>query len=50
MPASTANGIVYSTPVKFGTVVVGPIRVGNVAGFVNQGELDISLFGMSFLN
>lgn len=50
MPASTANGIAYSAPVKFGAVVVGPIRVENVAGFVNQGELDISLLGMSFLN
>lgn len=50
MPASTANGIVYSAPVNFRSVVVGPIRVENVDGFVNQGELDVSLLGMSFLN
>ncbi|MBT5187658.1 MAG: TIGR02281 family clan AA aspartic protease [Kordiimonadaceae bacterium] len=50
IPASTANGVVYSAPVRFSTVVVGPIRVENVNGFVNQGELDISLLGMSFLN
>ncbi|MBT5074695.1 MAG: TIGR02281 family clan AA aspartic protease [Kordiimonadaceae bacterium] len=50
IPASTANGTVYSAPVKFDSVIVGPIRVENVEGFVNQGELDISLLGMSFLN
>lgn len=49
-PASTANGIVYSAEVQFGSVVVGPIRVENIDGYVNQGELDISLLGMSFLN
>lgn len=50
LPASTANGIVYSAAVNFSSVVVGPIRVENVGGFVNQGELDVSLLGMSFLN
>lgn len=50
MPASTANGIVYSAAVNFGSVTVGPIRVENIEGYVNQGELDVSLLGMSFLN
>lgn len=50
MPASTANGIVLSALVNFTAVEVGPIRIENVDGFVNQGELDISLLGMSFLN
>jgi len=50
MPASTANGIVYSAAVNFGAVTVGPIRLENVEGYVNQGELDVSLLGMSFLN
>lgn len=50
VPASTANGIVYSAPVTLNSVVLGPIRVENVQGFVNQAELDISLLGMSFLN
>ena len=50
MPASTANGIVYSAQVNIDSIKVGPIRVGNVEGFINQGQLDISLLGMSFLN
>ena len=49
-PASTANGIVYSAAVRFGSMEVGPIRVENIDGYVNQGELDVSLLGMSFLN
>ncbi len=49
-PASTANGIVFSAEVQFGSVTVGPIRVENIDGYVNQGELDVSLLGMSFLN
>ena len=50
MPASTANGVVYSAFVNFAVVEVGPIKLENIDGFVNQGELDISLLGMSFLN
>jgi len=50
IPASTANGIVYSAPVRLPSVLVGPIRVENVEGVVNQGDLNISLLGMSFLN
>lgn len=50
LPASTANGIVYSAQVDISSIVVGPIRIENIDGFVNQGELDVSLLGMSFLN
>ncbi len=49
-PASTANGIVFSAEVEFDTVAIGPISVQNIDGYVNQGELDVSLLGMSFLN
>ena len=49
-PASTANGVVFSAAVQLGSLSVGPIRVENIEGFVNQGELDVSLLGMSFLN
>lgn len=49
-PASTANGVVYNAPIRLNALSVGPIRVESVEGFVNQGELDISLLGMSFLN
>jgi len=48
--ASTANGIVFSAEVKIDSINVGPIRVESVDGNVNQGELDVSLLGMSFLN
>ena len=48
--ASTANGIVYNAPVRLNALTVGPIRIEQVEGFVNQGDLDISLLGMSFLN
>lgn len=50
LPASTANGIVYSAQVNIATVEVGPIKIENIDGFVNQGDLDVSLLGMSFLN
>jgi|TARA_R110002096_G_scaffold266710_1_gene460356 aspartyl protease family protein len=50
MPASTANGVVYSAAVNLGSVTVGPIRIENIDGYVNQGELGVSLLGMSFLN
>lgn len=50
MPASTANGIVYSAAIKLNSIEVGPIRVENIDGFVNQAELEFSLLGMSFLN
>ena len=48
--ASTANGIVYNAPVRLNALMVGPIRVEQVEGFVNQGDLDISLLRISFLN
>ena len=48
--ASTANGIVYNAPVRLNALMVGQIRVEQVEGFVNQGDLDISLLRISFLN
>lgn len=48
--ASTANGIVYNAPVRLNALMVGPIRVEQVEGFLNQGDLDISLLRISFLN
>ncbi|MDG1858962.1 MAG: TIGR02281 family clan AA aspartic protease [Emcibacteraceae bacterium] len=49
-PASTANGMVYNAPVRLNVMEVGPIRLEGIQAFVNEGELDISLLGMSFLN
>ncbi|HPF47339.1 MAG: TIGR02281 family clan AA aspartic protease [Alphaproteobacteria bacterium] len=50
IPASTANGMVFSAPVLLETVSLGPIHVEKIEAYVNEGQLDISLLGMSFLN
>ncbi|MCC3862314.1 retropepsin-like aspartic protease family protein [Pseudemcibacter aquimaris] len=49
-PASTANGTVYNAPVRLNVMELGPIRLERVEGFVNEGEMDTSLLGMTFLN
>lgn len=49
-PASTANGTVYNAPIRINVIELGPIRLDRVEGFVNEGEMDTSLLGMSFLN
>ncbi len=46
---STANGTVRGAPVTLGEVVVGPIRLTEVAASVNQAPMAGSLLGMSFL-
>ena len=49
-PYTTANGVVYGAPVTLGEVVVGPIRLTDVAASVNQAPMGgPSLLGMSFL-
>lgn len=49
-PYTTANGVVYGAPVILGEVVVGPIRLTDVAASVNQAPMGgVSLLGMSFL-
>ena len=49
-PYTTANGVVYGAPVILGEVVVGPIRLTDVAASVNQAPMGgPSLLGMSFL-
>ncbi|MDG1438754.1 MAG: hypothetical protein P8P98_07220 [Emcibacteraceae bacterium] len=42
--------MVYDAPVRLNVMEVGPIRLEGIQAFVNEGELDISLLGMSFLN
>lgn len=47
--ASTANGIVRTARVRLEDVRVGEIDEGTVRASVNEGELDTSLLGMSYL-
>ena len=46
---STANGTVRGAPVTLSEVVIGPIRLTDVAASVNQAPMAGSLLGMSFL-
>ncbi len=47
--AATANGTVSTAPTTIGLVEIGDIRDENVRASVVQGDLDISLLGMSYL-
>ncbi len=47
--ASTANGIVRTAPVTLEDVRVGEVDEGRVRASVNQGALETSLLGMSYL-
>ncbi|THD73483.1 TIGR02281 family clan AA aspartic protease [Thalassobius vesicularis] len=47
--AMTANGPVKTAPVKLELVEVGPIRDNSVRAWVNGGQMETSLMGMSYL-
>ncbi|MEZ5676316.1 aspartyl protease family protein [Thalassovita litoralis] len=47
--AMTANGTVKTAPVRLKQVSVGPIDDHNVRAWVNGGQMDTSLMGMSYL-
>lgn len=47
--AFTANGEVRTAPVRLDSIEVGPVRHENVRAVVNQGEMQGSLLGMSYL-
>lgn len=47
--AMTANGPVLTAPVRIDSVALGPFVDRNVTAFVNSGEMDQSLLGMSYL-
>ena len=47
--ANTANGTVRTAPVRLEQVAFGPVQDQNVRAIVNEGELDTSLLGMSYL-
>jgi len=47
--ARTANGETRTAPVRLAEVSLGPITDTNVRAWVNEGEMDRSLLGMSYL-
>ncbi len=47
--ATTANGEVRTAPVRLETVEIGPVRERNLRAWVNEGDLEQSLLGMSWL-
>lgn len=47
--ANTANGQVRTAMVRLDTVEVGALRDENVRAVVNEGDMDTSLLGMSYL-
>ncbi|MFD1508725.1 retropepsin-like aspartic protease family protein [Lacimonas salitolerans] len=48
--AYSANGPVATAPVRLDSLSIGPIEDRGVRAFVNDGEMRISLMGMSYLN
>ena len=48
--ASTANGIVRTARVRLADVRLGNTEQGSMTAWVNDGEMDISLLGMSYLD
>lgn len=47
---STANGAVRAAPVTLQSIAIGPLSAANVPAWVNGGDLDQSLLGMSLLS
>lgn len=47
--AMTANGVVQTAPVQLDSVTLGPFADTNVRAYVNSGEMEQSLLGMSYL-
>lgn len=47
--ARTANGVVRTAPVRLDKVALGPFELHDVRAVVNQGQMDGSLLGMSWI-
>ena len=47
--ASTANGTVRIAPVMLDSVTLGPVTDEGVRAWVSEGEMPISLLGMTYL-
>ncbi|MCR9150306.1 MAG: TIGR02281 family clan AA aspartic protease [Rhodobacteraceae bacterium] len=48
--ARTANGIVRTAQVRLDSLSLGPVQMADLRAVVNDGEMDVSLLGMSLLN
>lgn len=48
--AMTANGPVDTAPVTLDNVTLGPFEDSRVSAYVNGGDMDTSLLGMTYLN
>jgi aspartyl protease family protein len=48
-PTGTAQGVVWSAPIRLQKIKIGSVSVSNVAASVSNSELEQSLLGMSFL-
>lgn len=48
--ARTANGIVRTAQVRLDSLSLGPVAMTDLRAVVNDGEMDVSLLGMSLLN
>ncbi len=48
-PFQSANGTTYAAPITLRDVRLGQFQLHDLNAFVNQGDLSISLLGMSFL-
>lgn len=49
-PSVTANGVVFSAPVRLQEVRLGPFTDTDFPAMVNGGDLDVSLLGMRYLD
>jgi aspartyl protease family protein len=47
---STANGLVRAAPITLNSLQIGPLEATDVSAWVNEGDLDGSLLGMSYLS
>ncbi|NJO37578.1 MAG: TIGR02281 family clan AA aspartic protease, partial [Rhizobiales bacterium] len=50
IPFQSANGTTYAAPVTLRDVRLGQFQLDDLEAFVNEGDLAISLLGMSFLS
>jgi len=50
VPFQSANGTTYAAPVTLRDVRLGQFQLYDLEAYVNQGDLGISLLGMSFLS
>ena len=49
-PILTANGMTRAAPITLESIQVGPLDAHGIHAWVNRGELDQSLLGMSYLS